>query len=89
MKTCREVSKLVSESFDRRLRLWERTGVWLHFLVCKACPRFRRQLQLLHRAGRRWGADPRGLDSGKGLSPEARERIGRQIDRAQAPKRHA
>lgn len=50
--TCREVHRLVSEGMDRELSLVERTRMRLHLLVCVACTRFNRQMDLLRRAMR-------------------------------------
>jgi len=60
MLNCREVTALVLAGEDRRLNLGERVGVRLHMLVCKACPRFTRQVTLMRRALNRWKADGEG-----------------------------
>lgn len=75
--TCREVAGLVSESLDRDLPLRQRLAVRAHFLICKWCERYRRQLLFLRRAVRR---HPDRLDvstsaTSPALSPEARDRI--------------
>ena len=44
IRTCREVTALVLAREDRQLRLRERLAVRVHFLVCKACPVFERQV---------------------------------------------
>ena len=57
MKTtlnCRDVTRLVLEGEDRRLRLSERLGVRVHMLICKACPKFARQVQFMRGAMGRW-----------------------------------
>lgn len=51
---CREVTRLVLEGEDRRLRLSERLGVRVHMLICKACPTFARQVQFMRGAMGRW-----------------------------------
>lgn len=50
MLSCKDVSKLRSQSIDRRLNLGERLGVRLHLLVCEACRRFDRQMVILQQA---------------------------------------
>lgn len=50
--TCREVHRLVSEGMDRDLSLVERVRMRLHLMVCAACTRFNRQMDLLRRAMR-------------------------------------
>ena len=44
---CRESSRLVSDSLDRKLRWSERWAVRLHVLICWSCRRFKQQLLLL------------------------------------------
>lgn len=52
--TCREVTQLLLRGEDRRLPLSERLTIRLHMLVCEACPRFERQVELMRRASARW-----------------------------------
>lgn len=57
MKTtlsCRDVTRLVLEGEDRHLRLSERLGVRVHMIICKACPKFARQVQFMRGAMGRW-----------------------------------
>lgn len=51
MRSCREVSELVSKSLDVRLTLRERLGVRLHLMMCEHCSNFRKQMLFLRRAG--------------------------------------
>lgn len=62
--TCKEVHRLVSESMDRRLSLWERLRMALHIMVCRACSNFRSQMTLMREAMRRitHGDTPSGRD---------------------------
>ena len=50
MLNCRQVSELLSDRLDRRLRLMERLGLRIHLTLCRACARAEGQLQFLHRA---------------------------------------
>lgn len=54
IRTCREVTALVLAREDRRLRLRERLAVRVHFLVCKACPVFERQVLTMREALGAW-----------------------------------
>ena len=54
IRTCREVTALVLAREDRRLRLRERLAVRVHFLVCKACPVFERQVLTMRQAMGAW-----------------------------------
>ena len=81
MLSCKDVTKLVSESMDRTLPLGKRVGVRLHLLICKLCRRYERQLLLIRETARRLAAieDPPVLSAGELLSAEARERIRRSL----------
>ena len=77
MRSCREVSQLVSESLDRRLSWRERISVWMHVGMCSLCRTYRRQVLRLNRLVRgafRQGAPP-GAVSDDGLSDEAKQDI--------------
>nr|WP_221439445.1 zf-HC2 domain-containing protein [Roseateles oligotrophus] len=39
---------------EKPLSLSERLAVRLHLLICKACPRFLKQVELMRRASERW-----------------------------------
>ena len=51
--TCKEAARLLSQSMDARLPLWQRVRLRLHLAICDACTNFSRQLRLLRRALRR------------------------------------
>lgn len=77
MLRCREVSKLVSESMERKLPFRQRMAVWMHLALCRMCAGFARQMQLLRRAAHE---HPERLtreatDSDVTLPAAARERI--------------
>lgn len=48
--SCREASRLISESKDRTLGLTEQVSLRLHMGLCTACTRFNRQLDFLREA---------------------------------------
>jgi hypothetical protein len=82
MKSCREVSRLVSESMDRELSFWERMSLWFHLGMCKLCAEFSTNLQRLRDMARRYA---QGIESdagsfGAALSDEARQRIKRALE---------
>jgi len=54
--TCREATRLVLEGEDRSLAPLERLSLRLHWLVCDACRRFRRQNVAMRLALDRWRA---------------------------------
>lgn len=51
---CREATRLVLQGEDRRLSGGERLALRLHLVVCRACPRFVRQVALMRSAVGRW-----------------------------------
>jgi hypothetical protein len=77
MLRCREISKLVSESMERKLPFGVRMQVWMHLMLCRFCAGFARQVRFLRRAARenpeRLVGDPASPEAA--LSPAARERI--------------
>ena len=68
---CRRVSERFSRSLDTPPSIAERLGFALHFMMCRYCARYRRQLLFIRRLMRREG----DALSGEALSPAARERI--------------
>lgn len=81
MLTCKQASRLVSQSLDRPLSLSERTKLRFHLFICDACTHFNRQLRLLSNTVKRM-AQYTENDSSIQLSLEARDRISREINRS-------
>jgi hypothetical protein len=52
--TCKDASRLLSEARDRRLGLRERFTLRLHLMVCEGCDNFRKQLDFIGIAMRRF-----------------------------------
>lgn len=52
--SCREASRLMSEARERPLRWRERFALRLHLRVCAACRDFRKQLDFIAAAMRRY-----------------------------------
>jgi Putative zinc-finger len=75
MLNCREVSRLVSDSLDRKLGWSDWLGMRLHLMICENCRRFSRQLRVLRRILRRGADEPDAFDALPGLSDRARGRI--------------
>jgi len=50
MFTCKQASKLISQSLDRPLSLPEKIRLRLHLLICDPCTQFKRQLMMLRAA---------------------------------------
>jgi hypothetical protein len=49
---CKEITRLLSQSIDRRLPIYKRLGVWLHFAVCDLCRRYAKHLAFIRQASR-------------------------------------
>jgi len=50
MLTCKQASKLISQSLDHPLSWSERVRLKLHLIICDACTQFKQQLNLLRTA---------------------------------------
>ncbi len=75
MPNCRETSRLVSESMDRKLPLFKRLVVRLHLRMCKYCHRFEQQLVKIRQISRHINQHIERLDTSISLSDEARKRM--------------
>jgi len=53
MFTCKQASKLISQSLDRPLTWSEKVQLRLHLFICDPCMHFKQQLNLLRTALRR------------------------------------
>ncbi len=54
LRSCRDVSALVLAREDRRLNWSERLAIRVHFMICKACPRFEQQVRTMRGALDMW-----------------------------------
>lgn len=54
MLTCKDVTHLLSEGQDRKLTVAERARLEMHLLMCDGCSNFRRQIDFLRSACRRY-----------------------------------
>jgi hypothetical protein len=51
--SCKEASRLISQSQDRQLSLGEQVALRVHLAICRGCRAFSAQLAFLRRAVRR------------------------------------
>jgi Putative zinc-finger len=79
MLNCKQVSRLASQSMERKLSYRERFALFLHLMVCDACTLFVGQLKLLRQAMQRVGKNVE-QDTQIMLSAEARERIASKLE---------
>jgi hypothetical protein len=84
MLTCKEVSKLVSESLEQGVPWRKRIGMQIHLMMCEYCSRFKRQMLFLRRLSRLMPEDPaEGTPDAPHLSDEARRRIKDMLSKSQ------
>ena len=82
MLSCKEVSRLVSESLDHKLPFWKRVSVWIHLRLCRLCQGFRKDLLKIRDSARQHPNDIKmdASEPNSALSEEARERIQRALE---------
>ncbi len=91
MPNCKEVTRLVSESMERKLPFRKRMGLWMHLSMCKLCGGFRKELQMIQKAARQQ-AERIEIDSvsdDNSLPDDARERIRRALQSSDSPDRES
>ena len=79
MMSCKEVSRLYSESLERKLPFRQRLGLWMHLSMCRFCSGFSKQLLLLRDASRKHAEQIENATE-PALSGEARQRIRRALE---------
>lgn len=67
MLTCKEATRLVSESLDRSLDLRERLSLKVHLMMCAGCTQFNHQMAHLRKLSRHYAAGgfSEGTDDGR------------------------
>lgn len=79
MRSCKEITKLVSQSLDGPLPWRTRLAVWMHLKMCKLCSAFRRDQNALRRRLIEAEQQPT-MAANVRLSAEAKQRLQKQID---------
>jgi hypothetical protein len=75
MFSCKDVSRLVSESMDRELPFYQRVLLRMHLLMCKYCARCREQFEAIRAASCYEELHGKELDASRGLSHDGKERL--------------
>ena len=75
MFNCKEVSKRVSESMDRKFPLHHRILMTVHLFMCRYCNRFKKQLLILRNAVGCEDIHEEDFGRSPSLSKETHERI--------------
>ncbi len=85
MPSCKEVSRLVSESMETGLPLRRRIGLWMHLRMCRLCKGFAAQLRVIQIAAKQHGESETDMSLADATLPdEARERIRRVMHNAES-----
>ena len=75
MLSCREATRMISESVDHPLTWNRRVRLRIHLLLCTYCARFEAQSHWLKAYSNRYFGGAEGACQGECLSAEARARI--------------
>lgn len=78
MLSCKQASKLLSQSLDRKLSWKERLALRFHLLICDVCTRFAKQLKVMQKAMQDW-VSASEEDESIQLSQAAKVRIAEKI----------
>lgn len=81
MLTCKEASRLASESLDRKLTWRQRIKLWMHLAMCRLCFGFAKDIRQLRDAAQLRAADAEmeAAQPEVKLSAEARARMKRAL----------
>ncbi|WP_425289856.1 zf-HC2 domain-containing protein [Stieleria varia] len=79
MRSCKEISKLVSSSLDRKLSFRDRIEVWMHLKMCRLCGAFWRDLRRL-RSNVRGQIVEKEQDESICLNPSSKARIQAEVN---------
>jgi hypothetical protein len=77
MFSCKKAARLLSESLDHKLSLWQRISLRIHLAICGLCRHFHKDMHRFDAALQKYAQQ---IDAGAalsefGLRPEARQRI--------------
>ncbi len=81
MLNCRQVTRLVSQSMETKLRWYQWLGMRLHLLYCVWCRRYASQIRFLHQACKQIGPDLTA-PAAHPLSAEAKQKIRARLQEA-------
>lgn len=80
MRSCKEISKLVSSSLDRPLPFREKIEVWMHLKMCRLCNAFGRDLLRLRTLARHRITEKEN-DPSIQMEPDAKIRVQSTVNR--------
>lgn len=86
MLNCKDISRVVSESFERPLSFGERVGLRFHLTMCATCRKFSKLQKKIHSAIKNHGSNGPGSaassDDARVLPDDSRLRIRIAIQKA-------
>ena len=65
MRSCKEVTRLISESLDWKLPLYLRVAIGVHLFMCKFCSQYKQQALFIREAIRRYSMQIEGVESSR------------------------
>ena len=80
MFKCKDISHLVSKSMDQKLPLRFRIGIKIHLMICDLCLRYRKQLELIHKAISKFDTDKEELFPVTKLPDKTKEKIKKYLN---------
>jgi anti-sigma factor ChrR (cupin superfamily) len=54
MRSCRDITTLVSQGLDKKLSLGERLAIGLHVMMCTRCRNFQSQTRFIRKVAHRY-----------------------------------
>jgi predicted anti-sigma-YlaC factor YlaD len=54
MRSCRDITALVSQGLDKKLSVGERLAIRLHVMMCSRCRNFQSQAQFIRKSAQRY-----------------------------------
>ena len=78
MFSCKDVTELTSEAFDRKLTFAERIQLTIHRMICPPCRTYKRQMNLLKE-----NLDRLPGQSNESMNSDAKERIRERLRQKQ------
>jgi hypothetical protein len=81
MLNCRQVTRLVSQSMDTKLRWYQWLGMRIHLLYCVWCRRYASQIRFLHKACNQLDPETQASPSHT-LSSEAKDKMRARLQEA-------
>lgn len=82
MLNCKDMTKLISDSLERRISFRERMELWFHVMMCGMCRRFRSNIIQLRKFIRDSKAEMETVDAPSSpMPPEMKSRLEESVNR--------